>query len=160
MEDIQDINPEDTAEDTIEVSAESTEAAVEEIKFKSLKEATNAYKELSSTSDEVLNATISERDSLTEAVNALELKIKNLEETLTSKDSEIELLANKVGELEKQEMDANKKAAEIAASVSVDPVEVLDNDKVNSKTQAELWTEYNKISDPVEKTDFYRAYLR
>jgi hypothetical protein len=55
----------------------------------------------------------------------------------------------------KQIETAGKKAASIAASVGVTPVEISAADSAVSKTPEEVWNEYLAIKNPAEKLAFY-----
>lgn len=55
----------------------------------------------------------------------------------------------------KQIETAGKKAASIAASVGVTPVEISAADNAVSKTPEEVWNEYLAIKNPAEKLAFY-----
>lgn len=50
--------------------------------------------------------------------------------------------------------DVGEKAAKIAASVGVNPVEIAANAE-ESKSASEVWDEYVKIGDPAQKLAFY-----
>lgn len=50
--------------------------------------------------------------------------------------------------------DVGEKAAKIASSVGVTPVEIAANAE-ESKTASEVWEEYIKIGDPAQKLAFY-----
>jgi hypothetical protein len=75
-------------------------------------------------------------------------KIEELTKTLASSES------TKV-EAVKQIESAGKKAAAIAASVGVTPVEISAADNAALKTPEEIWNEYLAIKNPAEKLAFY-----
>jgi chromosome segregation ATPase len=75
-------------------------------------------------------------------------KIEELTKTLAASES------TKV-EAVKQIETAGKKAASIAASVGVTPVEISAADNATSKSPEEIWSEYLAIKNPAEKLAFY-----
>ena len=120
-------------------------------------EADAMSKEMSSikASNASLKEQLKAASSFMDAAKAVEVqrdeaiaKIEELTKTLASSES------TKV-EAVKQIESAGKKAAAIAASVGVTPVEISAADNAALKTPEEIWNEYLAIKNPAEKLAFY-----
>jgi chromosome segregation ATPase len=75
-------------------------------------------------------------------------KIEELTKTLAASESiKVEAV--------KQIESAGKKAASIAASVGVTPVEISAADNAAMKSSEEIWKDYLAIKDPAQKLAFY-----
>ena len=83
----------------------------------------------------------SERDEAISKLNELTKALAASEELKKQAVSQIETVG--------------KKAASIAASVGVTPVEISASDSASSKSPEEIWNEYCNISNPAEKLAFY-----
>lgn len=86
-------------------------------------------------------AVISERDAAIAKVEELTKALASAEDLKKQAVTQIESVG--------------KKAASIAASVGVAPVEVNPADAVSAKSPEEVWTEYCGMKDPAAKLAFY-----
>lgn len=69
----------------------------------------------------------------------------------------IQSLEAQVETLQKQIKSSEVKAAEICASVGVDPLRISPDAK-NGETQEDLMTQFRAITDPAQRTAFYRKH--
>ena len=94
-----------------------------------------------------LKALASARSERDEAIS----KIEELTKALAASE---ELKKQAVSQIET----AGKKAASIAASVGVSPVEISASDSATAKTNEEVWADYCAITNAGEKVAFYNKH--
>jgi chromosome segregation ATPase len=101
---------------------------------------------------------VAERASASKDLKALAVAKTERDEAVAKLNELTKALAASE-ELKKQAVSqiesVGKKAASIAASVGVIPVEISASDSAAAKTPEEIWNEYCNISNPAEKLAFY-----
>lgn len=93
--------------------------------------------------------------ALTEDLNQSRDSEQRLTHDLTQAKEHIKDLDVRIKQLEAEAKSAEAKAAEICASVGVDPVQVTPG---GDAKQADLLAQFNAITDPAKKTAFFRAH--
>lgn len=97
-------------------------------KFKSLAEATASYAELESSTQQLLDEAEAKASQAQDKLSEAESKVSQLEKDLNDATAKVAALENNISELEKKaqtaEESSERKAAEIAASVKVEPVQI------------------------------------
>jgi chromosome segregation ATPase len=93
--------------------------------------------------------------ALTNDLNAAREMEKQLNHDLAQAKERYAEAETRIQQLEAQAKSAETKAAEICASVGVDPVQVTPG---GDPKQADLLAQFNAITDPAKKTAFFRAH--
>lgn len=104
--------------------------------------------------NEVLEEANQKIRSLTEDLNGVRDSEKQLEHDLAQAKEKQSQADTRIRELESEAKSAEAKAAEICASVGVDPVQVTPGAE---EKQADLRAQFEAITDPARKTAFFRA---
>lgn len=93
--------------------------------------------------------------ALTNDLTAAREKEQQLAQDLAQAKERQEEVDARIQQLEAAAKSAEAKAAEICASVGVDPVQVTPG---GDPKQQDLLTQFNAITDPSKKTAFFRAH--
>jgi chromosome segregation ATPase len=93
--------------------------------------------------------------ALTNDLNASREKEQQLNHDLAQAKERQKEADARIQQLEAAAKSAEAKAAEICASVGVDPVQVTPG---GDAKQADLLSQFNAITDPAKKTAFFRAH--
>lgn len=104
--------------------------------------------------NEVLEEANQKIRSLTEDLASVRESEKQLEHDLAQAKEKDAHAQSRIQELESEAKSAEVKAAEICASVGVDPVQVTPG---ADEKQADLRAQFEAITDPARKTAFFRA---
>jgi chromosome segregation ATPase len=93
--------------------------------------------------------------ALTNDLTASREKEKQLDHDLAQANERQKETDSRIKQLEADAKSAEAKAAEICASVGVDPVQVTPG---GDPKQEDLLAQFNAITDPAKKTAFFRAH--
>lgn len=105
--------------------------------------------------NEVLEEANQKITALTNDLTASREKEKQLGHDLSQAQEKQSQADARIKQLEKDAKTAEAKAAEICASVGVDPVQVTP---AGDAQQADLLAQFNAITDPAKKTAFFRKH--